>query len=46
MIGKSELDGFGLFAAEDIKKGELIVEYRGEVIHQEEADRRGRVPWL
>ncbi len=33
--------GLGLFAAEPIKKGQLIIEYTGERITDEEADRRG-----
>ncbi len=33
--------GLGLFAAEDITKGQLIIEYTGERITTEEADRRG-----
>ncbi len=33
--------GLGLFAIEDIKKGDFIVEYTGEKITIDEADRRG-----
>lgn len=33
--------GLGLFAAEDIPKEQLIIEYTGERINDEEADRRG-----
>lgn len=33
--------GLGLFANEDIKKDQLIIEYTGERIRDEEADRRG-----
>lgn len=33
--------GLGLFAQENIKKGQLIIEYTGERISDEEADRRG-----
>lgn len=32
--------GLGLFAARPIKKGEFIVEYIGELIHADEAERR------
>jgi SET domain-containing protein len=33
--------GLGLFAQKEFKKGEFIVEYTGEAITHEEADRRG-----
>jgi uncharacterized protein len=33
--------GLGLFAEEDIPKGQMIIEYKGERISSEEADRRG-----
>lgn len=33
--------GLGLFAAEDIKKDAFVIEYTGEKISSEEADRRG-----
>lgn len=33
--------GLGLFAAEHIPKGSFIIEYTGEVISHEEANRRG-----
>lgn len=33
--------GLGLFALTDIKKGDFIIEYTGEKIPVEEADRRG-----
>jgi uncharacterized protein len=33
--------GLGLFAGEDIKKGAFVIEYTGELISAEEADRRG-----
>lgn len=39
-VGKSKT-GLGLFAARDIKKGERIIEYVGERISPEEANRRG-----
>jgi uncharacterized protein len=38
---KKSSAGLGLFAAEDIKKDELIIEYTGEKITEEEANRRG-----
>ena len=34
--------GFGIFARTLIKQGEMIAEYLGELVSQEEAERRGR----
>ncbi len=36
---KRGLDGLGLFAEEPIKKGELIIEYIGNILNKEEADK-------
>ena len=36
---KRGLSGLGLFAGESIKKGELIIEYIGEILNKEEADK-------
>jgi hypothetical protein len=36
---KRGLAGLGLFAGEDIKKGELIIEYIGNILNKEEADK-------
>ncbi len=36
---KRGLDGLGLFAEESIKKGELIIEYIGNILNKEEADK-------
>jgi len=33
--------GLGLFAGEDIKKGQLVIEYTGERITEDEANERG-----
>lgn len=33
-------NGFGIFALEEIPKGEYVLEYTGEIITDEEADRR------
>lgn len=37
---KRGLAGLGLFAGEDIKKGEIIIEYIGNILNKEEADKR------
>ncbi len=36
---KRGLSGLGLFAGEDIKKGELIIEYIGNILNKEEAEK-------
>lgn len=36
---KRGLAGLGLFAGEDIKKGEMIIEYIGNILTKEEADK-------
>jgi SET domain-containing protein len=41
VVSKRSSAGLGLFAGEDIAKGQLIIEYTGERISDEEADRRG-----
>lgn len=44
-IGESTFEGwgYGLFAVEDIPKGTFIGEYCGEIVSNEEAERRGIV---
>jgi uncharacterized protein len=42
-VKNSRVHGRGVFAKEDIPKGMRIIEYRGEIISNEEADRRH--PW-
>lgn len=37
---KRGLAGLGLFAGEDIKKGEMIIEYIGNILSKEEADKK------
>ena len=41
--GPSEVHGWGLFAGENLKKGDFIGEYKGETVSQAESDRRGLV---
>lgn len=43
---KRGLAGLGLFAGENIKKGEVIIEYIGEILNKEEADKRTRSQYL
>ena len=38
---KKSQSGLGLFALRDFKKGEMIIEYTGEKITEEEANKRG-----
>ncbi|KAL0266078.1 UNVERIFIED_CONTAM: hypothetical protein PYX00_011795 [Menopon gallinae] len=40
-VGQSSINGFGLFAGEDIRAESLIMEYTGEIITDIEAERRG-----
>jgi uncharacterized protein len=43
---KRGLAGLGLFAGEDIKKGELIIEYIGEILNKEQADKKAASQYL
>lgn len=43
---KRGLAGLGLFAGEDIKKGETIIEYIGNILNKEEADKRVTAQYL
>lgn len=43
IVKESSIDRKGLFATQNIKKGELVIEYVGEKIDNEEADRRERI---
>jgi uncharacterized protein len=42
-VRRSRIQGRGVFATRKIAKGTRIIEYRGEVIDEDEADRR--YPW-
>jgi len=42
-MGLSEIIGWGTFMLENVKKDELIGEYTGELITDDEAERRGRI---
>lgn len=43
---KRGLAGLGLFAQEPIKKGELIIEYIGDILNKEEADKKASCQYL
>ena len=43
---KRGLAGLGLFAGENIKKGELIIEYIGNILNKEEADKKTTAQYL
>lgn len=43
LAGHSDVHGWGVFAATDIAKNEIVGEYVGEVIEQQDAERRGRI---
>ncbi|GLE00446.1 hypothetical protein PINS_up009203 [Pythium insidiosum] len=42
-IGRSPVHGWGVYVVERISRGELVCEYVGELISQDEAERRGSV---
>lgn len=41
VVKRSGSSGLGLFTLKDIKKGEIIIEYKGETITENEANIRG-----
>eukprot|EP00898_Chlorokybus_atmophyticus_P006950 jgi/Chlat1/7256/Chrsp58S06896 len=43
LFGISDIEGWGVFSRDEIKKNECIGEYTGELVSQAEADRRGKL---
>ena len=43
LLGKSEVDGFGLFMGEPVRADEFLGEYVGELLSCDEANRRGAI---
>jgi len=41
MMGRSAIAGWGLFSGEKVKAGQFLGEYKGEIIGNEESERRG-----
>jgi len=42
-VGRSTIHGWGAFLKNDVIGGDFLMEYGGEIISQDEAERRGRI---
>uniref|UniRef100_A0A7S1U8C3 SET domain-containing protein n=1 Tax=Phaeomonas parva TaxID=124430 RepID=A0A7S1U8C3_9STRA len=42
-VGRSSIHGWGVFAREEIQRNDFVYEYSGEIISQQETDRRGKI---
>jgi SET domain-containing protein len=42
-VGRSTIHGWGAFLKNDVNASEFLMEYGGEIISQDEAERRGRI---
>lgn len=43
LLGNSQIHGFGLYTGEDVKVNDFLGEYKGEIITEQEAERRGAI---
>jgi len=46
LLGRSQIHGWGVFTRNAVKKNAFIIEYCGEIISREEAERRGTINHL
>ena len=45
-VAKSKIHGWGVYADQDIPANRKVIEYAGEKLYPEEAERRGTTPYL